>query len=103
MSAEWRPQTSEIWWVTRRDPAGCRIELCVGTQLTSLNVQTGERTVAVEGRFGSLLEGFRVDGTAAITAASATVPTELTLVEIASGRIAAVSISGFLQGTVLLR
>lgn len=56
-----------------------------------------------QGRFGSMLEGFRVDGTVAITAASATVRTELTLVEIASGRTAAVSIRGFLESAVLLR
>lgn len=49
------------------EPAGCRIELCAGTQLTSINFTRGARTVVAKGRFGSLLEGFRVDGTAAIT------------------------------------
>ncbi len=102
MSAEWRPSTSEIWWVGGRQPAGCVSELCAGTQLTSLNVATGARVVR-EGRFGSLLESFRVDGSAAIIAASGSVRTELTLFEIATSRTAAVSINGFLEGAVLLR
>jgi hypothetical protein len=101
-SAEWRPGTSEIWWVGGLEPAGCRIELCAGTQLISVNVRTGVRTV-VQGRFGSLLEGFRVDGTAAIIAASGSVRTELMLVDIATGRSAAVTIGGFLEGAVRLR
>lgn len=101
-SAEWRPGTSEIWWVGGLEPAGCRIELCSGTQLSSINVATGARAV-VRGRFGSLLEGFRVDGTAVIIAASGSVRTELTLIEIATGRTAAVSIGGSLAGAVRLR
>jgi hypothetical protein len=101
-SAEWRPGTSEIWWVGGLEPAGCRIELCAGTQLISVNVRTGVRTV-VQGRFGSLLEGFRVDGTAAIIAASGSVRSEMTLIEIATGRTAAVTIGGFLEGVVRLR
>ena len=76
--------------------------LCVATQLTSLNVATGARVVR-QGRFGSLLEGFRVDGSAAIVAASGSVRTELTLIEIATGRTCAVTISGFLEGAVRLR
>jgi len=102
LSAEWRPATSEIWWVGGRQPAGCVEGLCVGTQLTSFDVVTGARVVR-EGRFGSLLEGFRVDGSATIIAASGSVRTELTLIEVATGRTAAVSINGFLEGTVLLR
>ena len=102
LSAEWRPGTSEIWWVGAREPAGCVEGLCVGTQLTSLNVVTGARVVR-QGRFGSLLESFRVDGSAAIIAASGSVRTELTLIEVATGRTAAVSINGFLEGAALLR
>jgi hypothetical protein len=102
LSAEWRPGTSEIWWVGAREPTGCVEGLCVGTQLTSVNVATGARVVR-QGRFGSLLESFRVDGSAAIIAASGSVRTELTLIEVATGRSAAVSISGFLEGAALLR
>jgi len=94
---------TEIWWVDGLEPAGCRIELCVGTQLTSFNVATGVRAVVAQGRFGSLLEGFRVDGTAAILAASGSVRTEITVIEIATGRMAAVAINGFLEGAVRLR
>jgi hypothetical protein len=101
-SAEWRRGTSEIWWVGALDPAGCRNELCAGTQLISINVTTGARTV-VQGCFGALLEGFRVDGTAAIIAASGSARTELTLFEIATGRMATVTISGNLEGAVRLR
>jgi len=102
MSAEWRPGTSEIWWVGGREPAGCVEGICVGTQLTSVNVATGARVLR-QGRFGSLLESFRVDGSAAIIAASGSVRTELTLIEVATGRVGAVSINGFLEGAVLLR
>ena len=103
LTAEWRPGTSEIWWMDGREPAGCVGEMCAGTELTSFNVATGARTVVLRGRFGSLLEGFRVDGSAAIISASSTVRTELTLIEIATGRMTNVSISGFLAGTVRLR
>jgi hypothetical protein len=103
ISAEWRSGTSEIWWMGAREPAGCMIELCIGTQLTSFNVTTGARSVVLRGRFGSLLEGFRVDGTAAIISASGSVRTELTLIEIATGRMADVRIGGFLAGAVRLR
>jgi len=102
LNAEWRPGTSEIWWVGGREPAGCVEGLCAGTKLTSLNVATGALTVR-QGRFGSLLEAFRVDGSAAIVAASGSVRTELTLIEIATGRTAAVSINGFLEGAAVLR
>ncbi len=100
--ADWRPGTDEIWWVDGLEPAGCRTGLCAGTQLTSFNVTTGARTVG-QGRFGSVLEGFRVDGTVAIIAASGSVRTELTLIEIATGRTGSVSINGFLEGGVRLR
>jgi hypothetical protein len=103
LTAEWRPGTSEIWWMDGRDPAGCVGEMCAGTQLTSFNVTTGARTVVLRGRFGSLLESFRVDGSAAIISASGTVRTELTLIEIATGRMTNVSIGGFLAGAVRLR
>lgn len=103
LSAEWRPGTSEIWWMDGRDPAGCVGEMCAGTQLTSFNVTTGARTVALRGRFGSLLEGFRVDGSAAIISASSTVRTELTLIDVATGRSANVSIGGSLVGAARLR
>ena len=102
MSAEWRPGTSEIWWVGGRQPTGCVEGLCVSTQLTSFDVATGARIVR-QGRFGSLLESFRVDGSAAIIAASGSVRTELTLIEVATGRTAAVSINGFLEGAAQLR
>jgi hypothetical protein len=50
-----------------------------------------------------VLEAFRVDGSTAIVAASGSVRTELTPIEIATGRTAAVSIDGFLEGAALLR
>ena len=103
LTAEWRPGTSEIWWMDGREPAGCVGEMCAGTELISFNVTTGARTVVLRGRFGSLLEGFRVDGSAAIISASSTVRTELTLIDVATGRMANVSISGFLAGAVRLR
>ena len=101
--AEWRPGMSEIWWVGGLEPADCRIESCAGTQLISVNVTTGARTVVVQGRIGSLLEGFRVDGTAAIIGASGSVRSEITVIEIATGRMAAVTISGSLERLVRLR
>jgi hypothetical protein len=94
-SAEWRPGTSEIWWVGGLVPAE--------GQLTSFNVRTGARTVVAQGRFGSLLEGFRVDGTAAIIAFSGSVGSEITLFEISTGRMAAVTLNGSLEGAVRLR
>jgi hypothetical protein len=103
LTAEWRPGTSEIWWMDGREPAGCVGEMCAGTELISFNVTTGARTVVLRGRFGSLLEGFRVDGSAAIISASSTVRTELTLIDVATGRMTDVSISGFLAGAVRLR
>ena len=103
LTAEWRPGTSEIWWMDGREPAGCVGEMCAGTELISFNVATGARTVVLRGRFGSLLEGFRVDGSAAIISASSTVRTELTLIEVATGRMTNVSIGGFLAGAVRLR
>jgi len=103
LTAEWRPGTSEIWWMDGREPAGCVGEVCAGTELISFNVATGARTVVLRGRFGSLLEGFRVDGTAAIISASGTVRTELTLIDVATGRMTNVSIGGFLAGAVRLR
>ena len=103
LTAEWRPGTSEIWWMDGREPAGCVGEMCAGTELISFNVATGARTVVLRGRFGSLLEGFRVDGSAAIISASSTVRTELTLIEVATGRLTNVSIGGFLAGAVRLR
>jgi hypothetical protein len=103
VSAEWRPGTSEIWWVDGLTPPGCRSELCTGMALTSLDVATGARTTVHRGRFGSFLEGFRVDGTAAIVADSATVRTELMLIEVATGRTARASINGALEGSARLR
>jgi hypothetical protein len=103
LTAEWRPGTSEIWWMDGREPAGCVMEMCAGTELISFNVATGARTVVQRGRFGSLLEGFRVDGSAAIISAHSTARTELTLIEIATGRMTNVRISGFLAGAVRLR
>jgi len=103
LSAEWRPGTSEIWWMDGREPAGCVGEICAGTQLTSFNVATGARTVVLRGRFGSLLEAFRVDGSAAIISAHSTARTELTLIEIATGRMSDVSIGGFLLAPARLR
>jgi hypothetical protein len=102
MAAEWRPGTDEIWWVDGLQPAGCRIEVCAATQLVSVTVTTGARAV-IQGRFGSLLEGFRVDGSAAIISAHGSARTELSLYEIATGRTTAVSIGGYLGGSVRLR
>lgn len=102
MAAEWRPGTDEIWWVDGLQPPGCRIESCAGTQLVSFKVTTGARTV-IQGRFGSLLEGFRVDGSAAIIAAHGSARTELSLYDIATGSTTAVSIGGYLGGSVRLR
>src|SRR5438309_11815153 len=69
LSAEWRPGSSENWRVGARDPAGWVEGLRVGTQLTSLTVVTGARGRR-RGRFGSLLESFRVCGSGAFSGSS---------------------------------
>jgi hypothetical protein len=106
-AAEWRPGTTEIWWVGGLTPAGCQARPCSGTQLTSFDTRSGARAVAFRGSVGGALVGFRVDRAAAITAADVSVPgsnaTELTFVEIATGRSAKVSVSGVFGGAFQLR
>jgi hypothetical protein len=65
-TAEWRPGTSEIWWVGGLTPPGCRVPPCSGTELSSLDVATGA-TRTLRGQFGGAIVGFRVDGSAAMT------------------------------------
>lgn len=107
LAAEWRPGTTQIWWVGGLTPAGCRARPCSGTQLISFDVATGARTLAFRGEVGAGLAGFRVDGSAAITASDTSAPGsnsgDLTFVEIATGRTAKVAITGVFAGSVRLR
>jgi len=64
--AEWRPATSEIWWVGGLVPAGCAAPPCRGRTLVSVDVVTGARK-SLSGSFGGSIVGFRVDGSAAMT------------------------------------
>lgn len=107
LAAEWRPGTSEVWWVSGLTPAGCRARPCAGTQLISFDVATRARSTPFRGPVGATLAGFRADGSAAITSSDAstagTNASELTLVEVASGRSAQISLSGVFGGSVRLR
>jgi hypothetical protein len=77
--AMWRPGTSEIWWVD-------------GGELISFDVSTATRKVALRGRFGATLVGFRIDGSVAI-AETEGAPRELVFVDLTSGRTASVLLS----------
>jgi len=101
-AAEWRPGTSEIWWVDGLTPPGCRTPPCRGTELVSFDVGTGARRMAVRGDFGATLVGFRVDGSATITQGVA-FPRELVLVDMSTGQTASIPISGQFGGAVRLR
>ena len=64
--AEWRPGTSEVWWVGGLVPPACRVPPCSGTELTAVDIATRGRS-SLRGSFGGTLVGFRVDGSAAMT------------------------------------
>jgi hypothetical protein len=101
--AEWRPGTSQIWWISGLTPAGCQASACTGTQLVSFDVATGARTVARQGTFDGTLAGFRVDGSAAITVSYGRNAIELTFVDLATGHTAKVTASGTWGAPVRLR
>jgi len=86
-TAEWRPGTSEIWWVGGRTPAGCGVSPCAGTELNSFDVVTS-RTVTSRGSFGARLAGFRVDGSAAMTVDRSGGPESLIVVDVRTGQTA---------------
>ena len=106
-TAVWRPGTTQVWWVGGLTPTGCRARPCSGTQLISFDVATGARAVAFRGSVGAGLAGFRVDGSAAITASDTSAPGsnsgDLTFVELATGRTATLGITGIFAGSVRLR
>lgn len=105
--AEWRPGTSELWWVGGLSPAGCGAGTCTGAELVSFDVATGQRTV-VRGRFGGHLLGFRIDGSAAITASlassfpEASGTMDVTIVDIATGRTEELRVSGEVRASIRL-
>jgi hypothetical protein len=102
IGAEWRPGTSEIWWVDGLSPAGCRAAPCSGSQLVAFDVATGARRVAQRGTFGAALAGYRVDGSAAITASYGSATT-LVLVDVTNGLTGSISLTGQLAAAVRLR
>ena len=100
-AAEWRPGTSEIWWSSGLTPAGCRTAPCAATELVSFDVMTGARRSIARGGVGALLIGFRVDGSAAITAVPGT--STVIVVDVQSGSTATITVSGQLGEPVRLR
>lgn len=102
IGAEWRPGTSEIWWVDGRTPLGCQTAPCTGTELVAFDVVTGARRLVLRGSFGATLVGFRVDGSAAITEAYGSMMTVIA-VDVRSGRTASVPLSGRFGAAVRLR
>ena len=100
-AAEWRPGTSEIWWSSGLTPGGCRTAPCAATELVSFDVTTGARGSIARGGVGALLIGFRVDGSAAITAMPGT--STVIVVDVQSGSTATITVSGRLGETVRLR
>jgi hypothetical protein len=78
--AMWRPGTSEIWWVEG------------ASALVSFDVSTATRRVALRGRFGATLVGFRLDGSVAITETEGA-PRELVFVDLTRGSTASVLLS----------
>src|SRR5207248_4094525 len=66
-AAEWRPGTSEIWWVGGLTPAACRYPPCSGTLLDAFDVVSGGRTAEIRGSFGERILTFRPDGSAVMT------------------------------------
>jgi len=101
VAADWRPATSEIWWSSGLKPAGCRTAPCAATDLVTFDVTTGAARRVARGTVGPLLVGFRVDGSAAITA----VPggSALIVVDVQTGSTATISVSGQFGETVRLR
>jgi hypothetical protein len=106
IGADWRPGTSEIWWVEGLAPSGCRprdsdaaSNPCTGTQIVLFDVASGARRVVSSGTYGSTVIGFRPDGSAAITG-----PTSpLVIVDARTGATASVPKTGEFVGSVLLR
>src|SRR5436309_1451882 len=91
--AEWRPGTSEIWWLAGLTPAGRRVPPCVGTELVALDGVPGARR-SIRGTFGGSLVGFRVDGSAAMTW-QRVAPESLIVVDVASTRTATLPVGGW--------
>ena len=91
-TAEWRPGTSEIWWVGALVPPGCRVPPCFGTDLSSLDVVTAA-TSTLRGQFGGSIIGFRVDGSAAMTWQRGA-PESLIAVDLRSGHTARLPVGG---------
>jgi hypothetical protein len=80
---EWRPGTSEIWWV---GPA-CRASPCSGTELIALDANTLARR-SLRGSFGATIAGFRVDGSAAMTLDRSGGSGSLIVVDVTTGETA---------------
>jgi hypothetical protein len=99
-AAEWRPGTSEIWWSSGLTPAGCRTAPCSATELVSFDVTTGALRQMARGTVGARLIGFRVDGSAAITAVGSST---VIIVDVKSGSSATITVSGQLSEAVRLR
>jgi hypothetical protein len=91
-SADWRPGTSEIWWVGGRTPAGCRTSPCSGTELSSFDVVTAA-TRTLRGQFGATITGFRVDGSAAMTWQRGA-PESIVMVDLRAGQTARLPVGG---------
>jgi hypothetical protein len=91
-TAEWRPGTSEIWWVGGLTPPGCRVPPCSGTELSSLDVVTAA-TRTLRGQFGGSIVGFRVDGSAAMTWQRGA-PESIVVVDLRAGQTARLPVGG---------
>jgi hypothetical protein len=91
-TAEWRPGTSEIWWVGGLSPPGCRVSPCSGTELSAFDVLTGA-TRTLRGQFGATITGFRVDGSAAMTWQRGG-PESILVVDLRAGQTARLPIGG---------
>jgi hypothetical protein len=100
-AAEWRPATSEIWWSSGLTPAGCRTTPCAATDLVSFDVTTGAPRRMARGTVGALLIGFRVDGSAAITAVPGS--STVIVIDVKSGSTATITVNGQLGEPVRLR
>jgi hypothetical protein len=100
IDALWKPGTSQIAWVGGPVPAGCTLS-CGGTDLILHDVVTGARTTAHKVSSGTHLAFFRVDGSAAILAAQSA--SDLTVMDMATGRTATVSDRGPIVSAVRLR
>jgi hypothetical protein len=90
--AEWRPGTSEIWWVGGLVPTGCRTPPCSGTELSAFDVLTAA-TRTLRGQFGGSISGFRVDGSAAMTLQRGATET-IVVIDLRAGQTAQLPVGG---------